>query len=73
MNEQEKRANDAHIEALKTAHAETLRLLKEAMVALARSDSSGEYGPLLIIIRAHLAAHSKPAAMQQSAKQEGSQ
>jgi len=28
---------------------------------------------LLIAIRAHLAAHSKPAAMQQSAKQEGSQ
>lgn len=58
----------AAIIARRDPHAETLRLLEEAMVALARSDSSGEYGPLLIIIRAHLAAHSKP-----DAKQKGSQ
>lgn len=61
----------AHVIARHDQHAETLRLLEEAYEVV----KDYGYGACVLRdeIRAHLAALSKPAAMQQSAKQEGTQ
>ena len=64
MNEQEKRANDELVASLKAQHATTLRLLEQAAVRL---DILNEVGSLHEAIRAHLATHSKPAAMKGTA------